>query len=265
MKTPPPRSRICGTKACAVSRIDFTLTAKMRSNSASSISISGLLRCVVPALLTTMSTRPKASMTVLAARSTSARFDTSAQIAMPPPPNRLAAASATSVLRSRQATRAPSRTKISAMPKPNPCPAPVTSAVLPFSRSSAPSRARRSDRLFPLLDQLVVDRLGAQIGGPHHQTRPIILKGRALVDPAVKHAPADQNADIDIGRSETVACNILGAIKRALERRQRALDVAVADHALALDRNLEPERLVGDRRIERAGGKEEPAVVGPPL
>ena len=62
MKTPPPCERICGTKAWAVSRIDFTLTANTRSNSASSISISGLLRWVVPALLTTMSTRPKASI-----------------------------------------------------------------------------------------------------------------------------------------------------------------------------------------------------------
>ncbi len=52
--------------------------------------------------------------------------------AIAPPPKRLAAASATSLLRSRQATRAPSRAKTSAMPKPNPCPAPVTSAVFAF-------------------------------------------------------------------------------------------------------------------------------------
>ena len=140
MKTPPPWARICGTKAWAVSRIDFTLTAKMRSNSASCTSISGLFLCVVPALLTTMSIRPNAAIASRAARSTSSRFETSARSAIEPPPNRLAAASATSPLRSRHATRAPSRTNASAMPNPNPCPAPVTSAFLPFSRMRPPLR-----------------------------------------------------------------------------------------------------------------------------
>src|SRR5271169_6885630 len=205
-------------KACAVSRIDLTLTAKMRSNSASSISISGLLRCVVPALLTTMSTRPKASMMVLAARSTSARFDTSAQTAIPPPPKRLAAASATSALRSRHATRAPSRAKISAIPNPNPCPAPVTSAVLPFNRMAQPLR-ERSAGLFPLLDEVVVDRLRPDVCGARADQRPIALEGRPLVDPAVHHPPANLRADINVGGSEPVACDILGTIKRSLDCR----------------------------------------------
>ena len=33
MMTPPPCSRMCGTKAWAVRKTDFTLTAKTRSNS----------------------------------------------------------------------------------------------------------------------------------------------------------------------------------------------------------------------------------------
>ena len=43
-----------GTTARVMWKIDFTLTANMRSKVASSTSISGLFRCVVPALLTTI-------------------------------------------------------------------------------------------------------------------------------------------------------------------------------------------------------------------
>ena len=57
---PPPLSRINGTTAWTMLKIDFTLTSKMRSNVASSTSRIGRLRCVTPALLTTMSGTPNA-------------------------------------------------------------------------------------------------------------------------------------------------------------------------------------------------------------
>ena len=58
--TPPPLSRISGTTERTMWKIDFTLTAKIRSKVASSTSRIGRLRCVTPALLTTMSGTPKA-------------------------------------------------------------------------------------------------------------------------------------------------------------------------------------------------------------
>src|SRR6202020_542909 len=50
-----------------------------------------------------------------------------------------AAAFSSSPSRSRQATRAPSRAKVSAIPRPNPWPAPVTMADLPLRRILPPS------------------------------------------------------------------------------------------------------------------------------
>ena len=55
MMTPPPALRNTGTTAWQPRNTPLTLTAKVRSNSSSSISSIGLLTCVVPALLTRMS------------------------------------------------------------------------------------------------------------------------------------------------------------------------------------------------------------------
>ena len=60
MMTPPPALRNTGTTAWQPRNTPLTLTAKVRSNSSSPISIIGLLMWVVPALLTRMSSPPNA-------------------------------------------------------------------------------------------------------------------------------------------------------------------------------------------------------------
>src|SRR3954462_3023480 len=77
-----------------------------------------------------MSTRPSWRIASFTARSTSAHFATSHASAIAPWPTFSAAAFAGPSWRSSTATRAPSRAKVSAMPSPKPCAAPVTRAVL---------------------------------------------------------------------------------------------------------------------------------------
>jgi len=87
----------------------LTLTAKVRSYSSSVISSIGLLTCVVPALLTKMSSRPNAASTSLTAASIAALLATSQDSARALLPMLSAAALALSKSMSAIATRAPSR------------------------------------------------------------------------------------------------------------------------------------------------------------
>ncbi|CFN68090.1 Uncharacterised protein [Bordetella pertussis] len=97
----------------------------------------GRLRCVVPALLTTMSS-PSNAFSVAASRlATAALSETSARTKTAWPPAALIAAATRwppASLISATATLAPSRANAAAMPSPKPEPAPVTMAVLPFNR-----------------------------------------------------------------------------------------------------------------------------------
>src|SRR4029453_2776485 len=109
----------------------------MRSNSSSVTSSIGWLRCVVPALLTTISRSPKAASVVATRRATSLSLETSPaqNCALPPAPtiSRVTRSPfATSM--SLTTTFAPSAAKRLAMPSPNPDPAPVTMAILPARR-----------------------------------------------------------------------------------------------------------------------------------
>src|SRR6185437_11661576 len=114
----------------------------MRSNSASVTSSNGLLRCVQPALLTTMSSRPKAWRVAATAAAMSSARVTSHLSAIAPCPAASATCWAPCRLMSSSATRAPSAAKRIAIPAPNPEPAPVTMATLPFKRMSAAPAAR---------------------------------------------------------------------------------------------------------------------------
>src|SRR5512143_1377651 len=111
----------------------LTFTAKMRSNSASVTSSSGLLTCVVPALLTTMSSRPNALCARPTMALTSALLLTSARHETACLPRRAATFLAPASLRSATTTLAPSATKRLAMPSPKPCAPPVTTATLSCS------------------------------------------------------------------------------------------------------------------------------------
>src|SRR5262245_17927189 len=130
MITPDLCARMRGTTACANRKIDLTLTANIRSNSASSTSSIGRRMWVMPALLTRMSIVPKALSVAFTAASTSARRDTSQPTAIALLLMAAAVARAACSLMSMTATRAPSRAKVSAIPLPKPDPPPVTSATL---------------------------------------------------------------------------------------------------------------------------------------
>src|SRR5207342_1540950 len=82
MITPDFLARISGTTAWANRKIDFTLTARSRSNSSSSTSSIGRRTWLIPALFTRMSIAPKASTVAFTAASTSARRETSQRTAM---------------------------------------------------------------------------------------------------------------------------------------------------------------------------------------
>src|SRR5262249_16974756 len=134
-----------GTTACANRKIDLTLTAMSRSNSASSTSSMGRRTWLMPALLTRMSIPPNASTVALTAALTSARCETSQRTAMALLLIDVAASRAASPSISMTATRAPSRAKVAAMPLPKPDAAPVISATL-LSRRMRLSLSRHSLR-----------------------------------------------------------------------------------------------------------------------
>src|SRR5471032_2849166 len=105
------------------------------------ISITGLFRCVVPALFTTTCTLPKSSIAASKSVCQSACLVTSPGTAIALPPLTaisLATRSAAAPLRSFTTTFAPSRANVFAIPSPNPDPPPVTIAVLPCSLMSSP-------------------------------------------------------------------------------------------------------------------------------
>ena len=108
----------------------------MRSN-CSSVTLSiGWLRCVVPALFTTMFRPPKVSSVNFSIAAQSASLDTSAlkNAALPPAALiSLATRSPPSTLMSLTTTLQPSCAKRLAMPSPKPEPPPVTIAILSFS------------------------------------------------------------------------------------------------------------------------------------
>src|SRR4030095_7309600 len=109
----------------------------MRSNSSSVTSSIGWLRCVVPALLTTISRSPKAARRVATRPPTSGSLGTSPKQNPPPPPAPAisrATRSPFATSMSLTTTFAPSAAKRLAMPSPNPDPAPVTMEILPASR-----------------------------------------------------------------------------------------------------------------------------------
>jgi hypothetical protein len=113
--------------------IEATLTSITRRHSSSGISVNGRISSEAyrPALLTSTSIPPHASTVSATRRSTSASSATSA---VSPTPSSNAAAASSAPRRSATTMRAPSRASPSAIARPIPCAAPVTSATLPSSR-----------------------------------------------------------------------------------------------------------------------------------
>jgi hypothetical protein len=124
---------------------------------------------------------------------------------------------------------------------------------------AAPTGARRP--FLPFGQQRVVDGPRAQRGGPGAQGRPIPFEGGPPLDRAELHAPTDVRAEVQISGREAVADQVLAPGQRAFERVQHRGQAPVPRHALAPFRHDEAERLVGRRRFQRAGAKEQPTVV----
>src|SRR3954465_7975904 len=139
---PPPVLRIARTPSRVRRKPPSRLTAMTRRHSASVVSSSGLAK-EMPALLTRTSSRPNASSTRRSAPAHEASSLTSwrRKIASPPPRAMAAATSSPDGSRSVATPPAPSLAKRIAVALPIPDAAPVTSAVLPRSRSMGPDSA----------------------------------------------------------------------------------------------------------------------------
>ena len=109
----------------------------------------------------------------------------------------------------------------------------------------------------------MVDLLRTQRRRTGAEPPPILLEGGALLDRAELHSKTDAGADIDIGRGKAVADEIFAFARRLLPARSRILEAAATHHSLAPLRHDETRRFVGPRRLDRTGGKEQPAIIGP--
>ncbi len=72
-------------------------------------------------------------------------------------------------------------------------------------------------------------------------------------------------ADIDVRCRKTLSRHMAAAGQRGLQGIDHRLQRAVARHPLMLRLGFEAEHAVGGGRFQRAGGEEQPPVVGAPL
>src|SRR6056297_150585 len=89
----------------------------------------------------------------------------------------------------------------------------------------------------------------------------VILEGLALLDGTELEAEAQLRAQVDVGGAEVVAGDELVLPDGLFQRVEYPAHVAVADEALLLGLEFHAKRLVDDCALQRAGGKEQPAVV----
>jgi hypothetical protein len=151
---PAPRASMAGISAFMHRNVPSMLTAAARRQSARSISARGLRPMSSTALFTAQSSPPKVSTAKATIASTSSGSEMSARTnAASPPPSRMARALSSPVSRSISAitTLAPSRANRLAQARPNPRPAPVTSATFPASDAifqlSLEARLKRAARV----------------------------------------------------------------------------------------------------------------------
>src|SRR6266508_3831198 len=164
MILPPARAIMTGATARARRNMEVRFVASTRSHS-SSVTSTVFFSSVMPALLTRMSTGPSVVPTSRTAASISAARVTSSR--KPParlPGRRISSAvfSAWSIERAQQATSAPAAPSASAMARPIPRLAPVTSATRPFKEnqsgmSTRPSRVRLELVLDELAEAILLD------------------------------------------------------------------------------------------------------------
>src|SRR5215213_6857333 len=144
---PVPCAIIRSAAACRHQTTPNTLTSNIRARSSRVIS-RRVLTCAMPAFATITSTLPSSRAARSTSANTASRSVTSAgtAIALPPAPVISSATpSAVDLSRSFTATVCPSRASLSAIARPMPRPAPVTTAVVTVSPRPAgapPSRQR---------------------------------------------------------------------------------------------------------------------------
>src|SRR5829696_1359296 len=130
----------CGTAWWMVRYVPRRFTAMVASHSSGCSSSMGAQTPLMPALANTMSRRPKARTVSSTALCISSELATSATSGSALPPARSMSAAASRISDSvwlRTPTRAPSRAKRTAVARPMPDPAPVTSATLPSNSIAA--------------------------------------------------------------------------------------------------------------------------------
>src|SRR4051812_43345343 len=256
MIRPQPLRRIAGITSRVQRKVPLRWTRIMSSNIAVDMISTGLV-VSMPALLTRMSTSPSAATMAPNAALTAGSSPTSAAtpaVLTPCLANAAAASSALAASRSTTPMLAPSRANRSAIARPMPLQAPVTTAILPpslamvapLSVSGADARAlrlgRRQDPLGLALERLEIVRRRlhrGDLGVPeaaHPVARRHLLDGRHVLP----RPRADQRA----APGERAA-------RRQVDRAR--------DLALEADRGFAPEV-----RVRQQDGREEAHRVGVP-
>jgi len=133
---PAPARFIASAAARLSAKAAPTLIAKMRSQSASGTSSTGRPSCPAtpPALLTSTSTAPPVAVSMPLTHSVAAARSVRSSTCVVTPAFAVSVSSAAD--RSQPKTRAPSPAKVAAIARPNPCPAPLTTTVLPVKSIS---------------------------------------------------------------------------------------------------------------------------------
>src|SRR5436305_2167419 len=143
-----------------------------------------------------MSMRPKARIASPTARSTSAALATSQASGVAALPIFRAASRAPASLRSSTATRAPSRAKVSAMPSPKPCAAPVTRAVLLARRIALLRRLGPGGDLGDFGLEAILRGFDVEL---HLPPRPKLDRGAPVAGKAKRHLCRDRRPLSDDG------------------------------------------------------------------
>src|SRR6478736_2193133 len=205
----------------------------------------------MPALLTTISRPPKASVAARTMASTSAFFETSQETATTLLPSAAASCRAPSPLMSAAMTRAPSSANSSAIPRPKPDAAPVTIATLScsFPVIPMPSSAAAPHRDLP--SRRKPRRLGA-IGARRIGAEHLLLAGeeRKLLQREL-HRPVGRMA-FDVGVEH-------GRVEGTLE-----LIALELRHVDAVGRETAQRLVEGGRNVEHAEdeGRDDGAISG---
>src|SRR5579862_3144575 len=102
--------------------------------------------------------------------------------------------------------------------------------------------------------ELIINLIRALFGRARAEAGPVAFEDRALLDGAELQAEADVPADVQVGRREAAADQIIAACgKAALERVEHRTVAAITCHTPAFRRHLESHDLIEDGSLEWSG------------